>query len=48
MARLMHVVTGVNVEVADEKVERMGSEWKPAEAKKAPAKKAAPARKSSK
>jgi hypothetical protein len=43
MARLTHVQSGAVVEVADEKVERLGSEWEPvkAETKKAPAKKAA-------
>ena len=43
MARLTNVNTGVVVEVRDEKVEAMGSEWVPVKAEtKAPAKKAAP------
>jgi hypothetical protein len=42
MARLTHVTSGAVVEVADEKVARLGSEWEPVKAeKKAPAKKAA-------
>ena len=41
MARLKHTKTGALVEVRDEKVEAMGSEWESAEIKKAPAKKAA-------
>jgi hypothetical protein len=40
MARLTHIKSGAVVEVADEKVARMGSEWEPVKAK-APAKKAA-------
>ena len=32
MARLRHVTTGAVVEVADEKVKRLGSEWEPADA----------------
>lgn len=47
MARLKHVKSGAVVEVRDEKVEAMGSEWESAEAKKAPAKKAAAPKKSS-
>ena len=41
MARLKHIKSGVVVEVRDDKVEAMGSEWESAETKKAPAKKAA-------
>lgn len=41
MARLKNVNSGAVVEVADEKVERMGAEWMSADDKKAPAKKAA-------
>ena len=43
MARLTNVKTGARVEVRDDKVEAMGSDWEPtkAETKKAPAKKAA-------
>lgn len=41
MARLTHVTSGAIVEVPDEKVARLGSEWEPVKAK-APAKKAAP------
>lgn len=41
MARLRNVNSGAIVEVDDEKVERMGTEWEPADDKKAPAKKAA-------
>lgn len=42
MTRLTHVKSGAVVEVADEKVARLGSEWEPVNAeKKAPAKKAA-------
>ena len=43
MARLTNSKTGAVVQVRDEKVEAMGSDWEPvkAEAKKAPAKKAA-------
>ena len=49
MARLTHVQSGAVVEVADEKVDRLGSEWEPMKAeKKAPAKKAAPTRKAEK
>ena len=40
MARLTNVHTGAIVEVADEKVDRMGSEWEPVKVK-APAKKVA-------
>jgi hypothetical protein len=29
MAKLKHATTGAIVEVADEKVERLGSEWEP-------------------
>ena len=46
MARLRNTKSGAVVEVRDEKVEAMGSEWESAETKKAPAKKAA-AKKSS-
>jgi hypothetical protein len=46
MARLKNVNSGAVVEVRDEKVEAMGSEWESAETKQAPAKKAA-AKKSS-
>lgn len=50
MARLRNVVSGAIVNVADEKVERLGSQWVPvdsdAPAKKAPAKKAASSSKS--
>ena len=35
MARLKHVKSGAVVEVRDEKVEAMGSEWESTEAKKA-------------
>ncbi len=49
MARLTNVNTGALVEVSDEKVDRMGSEWEPVKAeKKAPAKKAASSRKTEK
>ena len=41
MARLRNVNSGAVVEVRDEKVEALGSEWESAETKKAPAKKAA-------
>ena len=40
MARLRNTKNGAVVSVADEKVERMGTDWEPAD-KKAPAKKAA-------
>jgi topoisomerase IA-like protein len=39
MARLVHVSSGAVVEVADEKVARMGSEWEPEKAKSTTAKK---------
>lgn len=29
MARFKHVTTGVIVDIADEKAERLGSEWEP-------------------
>ena len=41
MARLTHTKSGAVVSVADEKVERLGSEWVPVKADKAPVKKAA-------
>ena len=42
MARLTNVKTGARVDVRDEKVELMGSDWEPTkDEKKAPAKKAA-------
>ncbi|WP_311257345.1 hypothetical protein [Microbacterium sp. WCS2018Hpa-9] len=31
MARLRHIKSGAIVQVADEKVERLGSEWEPVE-----------------
>ena len=40
MARLKHTKSGAIVEVRDEKVALLGSEWEPADVKKAPAKKA--------
>lgn len=41
MPRLKNVNNGAIVEVADEKVDRMGAEWESADDKKTPAKKAA-------
>ena len=41
MPKLRNANSGAIVEVADEKVERMGAEWEPADDKKTPAKKAA-------
>lgn len=41
MARLTNVKTGARVEVRDDKVDLMGSDWEPTKADKAPAKKAA-------
>ena len=42
MARLRHVTSGALVDVPDEKVERLGSEWVPIEtAAKAPTRRAA-------
>lgn len=37
MARLKHVTTGVVVDVADEKVERLGAEWRIDDGTEAPA-----------
>lgn len=49
MARLTNVKSGAVVEVRDEKVELLGSDWKPADEKKsAPAKKAAASKSDSK
>ncbi len=49
MARLTNVKTGARVQVRDEKVSLMGSDWEPMkDTQKAPAKKAAPAKKSEK
>lgn len=50
MARLRHTTSGAIISVADEKVDRMGSEWEPAKApvKKTAAKKAAAKKSSSK
>jgi len=41
VARLRHVTSGAVVSVADEKVERLGSEWEPLDEKPKTAKKPA-------
>ena len=41
MPRLRHIKSGAVVSVTDEKADRLGAEWAPVEAKKAPAKKSA-------
>lgn len=41
MARIRNTKSGAVVSVSDEKAARMGGEWEPVEAPKAPAKKSA-------
>lgn len=48
MARLVNVNTGAVVQVPDEKAARLGSEWLPKQAEAAPAKKAAPRKRTAK
>lgn len=44
MPRLRNTKTGAVVSCSDETAVRLGSEWQPVEAPKAPAKKAAPSK----